>query len=65
MKKKELLKEIARLESMNDQLEAEVHYVDQLMRMLGFAEGLETVKATAQEVIDNGLMEEEDHRDIA
>lgn len=44
---KELNQEIARLESVNDQLLTELKYVDQLMRQVGFTEGLATVKATA------------------
>lgn len=55
MTKTQLLKKIARLESVNDHLSAEVTYVDHLMRVLGFAQGLATVKATAQEIIDKGL----------
>ena len=50
MIKKDLLKEIARLESLNDLLQTELKYVDQLMRLVGFAEGLATVKATALEM---------------
>lgn len=59
MTKAQLMKKIAQLESINDQLATEVVYVDQLMRVLGFSEGLETVKATAQEIIDKGLLNEE------
>lgn len=55
MTKAQLLKKIAMLESVNDQLSTEVSYVDHLMRLLGFSEGLATVKATAQEIIDKGL----------
>lgn len=55
MTKAQLLKKIALLESVNDQLSTEVSYVDHLMRLLGFSEGLVTVKATAQEIIDKGL----------
>ena len=55
MTKAQLLKKIALLESVNDQLSAEVSYVDHLMRLLGFSQGLLTVKATAQEIIDKGL----------
>lgn len=55
MTKAQLLKKIALLESVNDQLSTEVSYVDHLMRLLGFSEGLATVKATAQEIIDKGL----------
>ena len=54
MTKKQLLHKIAVLESVNDQLSTEVAYVDQLMKMIGFAEGIQTVKATAQEIIEKG-----------
>ena len=46
----DLLKEIARLESLNDLLKTELKYVDQLMRLVGFAGGLATDKATALEM---------------
>lgn len=52
MKKTDLLKKVARLESINDQLSTELSYVDQLMRMVGFSNGLETVKLTAKELYD-------------
>lgn len=55
MTKTQLEKRVAYLESINDQLSTEVCYCDQLMRMLGFSEGLATVKATAKEIIDNGM----------
>lgn len=54
MTKGQLLKKIAYLESLNDQLEAEVGYIDQLMRLVGFSNGLKTVKATAKEIIQKG-----------
>lgn len=63
MTKKELMRKIALLESINDQLSTEVCNVDLLMRMVGFSSGLETVKATAHEMIAKGLvpfMHEED-----
>lgn len=60
MTKTQLMKKIAVLESINDQLTAEVEYVDRLMRMLGFSEGLLTVKSTAQEILDNGYLEDEE-----
>lgn len=56
MTKKQLLHKIAVLESVNDQLSTEVAYVDQLMKMIGFAEGIQTVKATAQEIIEKGYV---------
>lgn len=54
MTTKELLKKIARLESINDQLLTELGYVDTLMRMVGFTAGLETVKLTAKELYETG-----------
>lgn len=55
MTKTQLERRVAYLESINDQLITEVSYCDELMRMLGFSEGLATVKATAREIIDNGI----------
>jgi len=52
MKNKELLKKIAKLESMNDQIAAELHFLEHLSRALGFAEGLKTLKAAALEMIE-------------
>lgn len=59
MTKVELLKKIALLESINDQLSTEVTYIDGLMRLVGFSNGLETVKLTAQEIVEHGVPEEE------
>ena len=55
MTKLQLLKRVAYLESLNDQLSTEVAYVDHLMRLIGFSEGLLTVKATANEIINKGI----------
>ncbi len=52
MKKTELVNKVAQLESINDFLLTELGYVDHLMRMVGFAGGLETVKQTAQELYE-------------
>lgn len=60
MTKAQLLKKIAALESINDQLSTEVEYVDRLMRLLGFSDGLLTVKSTAQEIIEKGYLEDND-----
>lgn len=57
MTQQDLLKKIAVLESINDQLTTEVEYVDRLMRVLGFAEGLASVKHTAEAIIENGYLE--------
>lgn len=50
--KKDLLKKIAVLESLNDQLAMELKYVDQLLKKVGFDEGLESVKTASEEIID-------------
>lgn len=60
MTKTQLLKKIAYLESINDQLVTEVSYVDKLMRLIGFAAGLEGVKATANEIISKGYADVDD-----
>ncbi len=52
MKQKDLLKKIAKLESMNDQLSAELQYLERLAKALGFAEGLKTLKAAALEMLE-------------
>ena len=53
MKKIDLLKKVAKLESVNDHLLTELGYVDHLMRLVGFAGGLETVKLTARELYES------------
>lgn len=55
MNEQELLKKIAYLEFVNDQLNAELHELDGLMRKVGFQNGLETVKATAIELYEYGI----------
>jgi hypothetical protein len=51
MKTKTLQKKIALLEFENDQLRTEVEYVDRLLKLIGFADGLETIKLAAQEIL--------------
>lgn len=53
MTKKDLIKKVAQLESVNDHLMTELSYIDRLMRLVGFAGGLETVKLTAQELYES------------
>lgn len=60
MNKEELLNKVARLESLNDYLETEICDLDRLMKMVGFKYGLNTVKATAKELIERGLVESTD-----
>ena len=49
---KELEKEVARLESVIDYLETERESLDEVLREVGFSHGIETVKATAFELIE-------------
>lgn len=53
MSKQDLLKKLSGLEFANDQMKAELVYVDQLMRQVGFTEGLKSLKETAQELYEN------------
>ncbi len=52
MKNKDLLKKIAKLESLNDQIAAELNFLEHLAKALGFAEGLKTLKAAALEMLE-------------
>ncbi len=52
--KARLEQQICCLEFVNDQLAAEVTYVDMLLREIGFMHGLETVKAAAREIMEHG-----------
>lgn len=53
MKKKEdLIRKIARLESINDQLVAEIRFLDDITKKLGFSEGLKTLKSAAIELLE-------------
>ena len=57
MARDDLLKKISELESINDQLQAEIHYLDQLLRQIGFEEGLKTLKYAAKELLEEDLTE--------
>jgi hypothetical protein len=46
----DLHEQIAKLEFQNDQLVAELEYVDMLLRAVGFSNGLDSVKSAAQEL---------------
>lgn len=52
MNKAQLKQKIARLESMHDQLETELVYVDQLLKSVGFPRGLESAKEVAIELLE-------------
>jgi len=60
MTRGQLKKKIARLESINDHLETEMEQVDSLMRLVGFANGIQTVKVVAQELLKGDPTTEED-----
>jgi hypothetical protein len=54
MATKQLLEQkLARLESTHDQLVAELSYIDQLMRLVGFTTGISGLKETAIELYKN------------
>jgi hypothetical protein len=52
MSKEQMLKKISELESINDQLQTEIRYLDHLLREVGFEEGLKTLKFAANELIE-------------
>jgi hypothetical protein len=45
-----LQRKIAKLESLYDQLQSEVNYLDRLLKEVGFEEGLKTLKEAAIEL---------------
>ena len=52
MSEEEMEKKIAKLESMNDQLQAEFDHLDLLLKEIGFASGIETLKEAAKELLE-------------
>lgn len=52
MTREQMLKRISELESINDQLLTEIRYLDQLLREVGFEDGLKTLKSAAREMIE-------------
>ena len=52
MDQKKLEKKIAKLESINDQLVAEIRHLDEIAVKLGFSDGLKTLKKAAIELIE-------------
>jgi hypothetical protein len=59
MEKEKMLKRISELETVNDQLLTELNYLDQLLKQIGFEQGLITLKAAAQELIEEDNQREE------
>ena len=58
MGNQKLIQRIAQLESVNDQLVAELEFLDNISRKLGFQEGLKTLKSAAEELLEE--QQEED-----
>jgi hypothetical protein len=54
---KDLEKKLAHLEFVNDQLLTEISYVDGLLRLIGFSNGLESIKNAAKEVLEQENIE--------
>lgn len=63
MDENKLIKKIAQLESLNDQLITELEYLDSISRELGFQEGLKTLKAAARELLEEQKKEEDLNKD--
>jgi hypothetical protein len=59
MEKEKMLRRISELETINDQLLTELNYLDQLLKQIGFEQGLITLKAAAQELIEEENQREE------
>lgn len=57
MKKAELQKKLAYLESINDLLNTEIDHINGLMKIIGFSNGITTLKITAEEMIARGYVE--------
>lgn len=48
---KELNRQIASLESKNDMLETELNYLHEMLMKCGFPQGIQTLKATVEEIL--------------
>lgn len=62
VEKEKLIKRISELESLNDQLASELRFLDDLLRKVGFDQGLTTLKSAAEELIEH---ENKDFEDLA
>ncbi|MEX0962100.1 MAG: hypothetical protein WDZ28_04500 [Simkaniaceae bacterium] len=54
-----LERKIAKLESLCDQLQAERNHLDQLLKEIGFEEGLKTLREAAIEMLDKRKPEDD------
>ncbi len=53
MEENDYKKKIAKLESINDQLQAEFNHLSVLLKKVGFEEGIKSLKEAAKELLDN------------
>lgn len=60
LEKEQLFKKISELESINDQLASELRFLDELLKKVGFEEGLKTLKSAAQELIQHEKLDLEE-----
>ncbi len=51
MKKQELLRKLAQLETKEDYLQAELDYLNELLKKVGFERGILTLKAAAEAIV--------------
>ena len=64
MDDEQTIKKIAQLESLNDQLQAEFNNLDEILKKLGFEQGIVTLKQAAQEMLEN-KKEDTNKKDIS
>lgn len=57
MSQEDLIRKISELESINDQLTTEIRYLDQLLKTIGFEQGLKTLKFAALEIIEQDKLQ--------
>jgi hypothetical protein len=53
MNENDYKKKIAKLETINDQLQAEFNHLEHLLKKVGFEEGIKSLKDAAKELLDN------------
>ncbi len=53
MEENDYKKKIAKLESINDQLQAEFNHLNHLLKKVGFEDGIKSLKEAAKELLDN------------
>jgi hypothetical protein len=63
MNKTQLQKKIANLEFVHDQLEAEILYLDRLLKLVGFPRGLASAKEVALELLEEANHESGKEKD--